>query len=205
MYNKSTSHLIINKMRREYNTACIRTPPFGNSAPRHSALGTQHSTLNTRASASWHLNRQTITKTMSMWGFRGTAKAFHSSETVKLDLKKEDDAGSQIPFDKFIEEFVPEFKDKTRFSLNPLLFNGTLQTLYLAKSDYSKCFPVNYARRIIDFPGPSEKFPHLTKGQTTADFVIEKPNETRQEFEKKVSGNTPRGLAQTASQNKVLY
>lgn len=83
------------------------------------------------------------------WGWNGTVEQCVSNEgSVQLSLK---DNKESIAFNEFVSKNVPSLKDGAKFKLDPKLFTGILQTLYLSTADYSKCFPVFYGREIVQF------------------------------------------------------
>lgn len=83
------------------------------------------------------------------WGYNGTVKhVVGKSGTVKLVLK---DSKNDIQLHQFVDENIPSLKNGANFKLNPLLFTGYLQTMYLAGANFSKSFPVFYGREVHDF------------------------------------------------------
>ncbi|CDK28347.1 unnamed protein product [Kuraishia capsulata CBS 1993] len=138
---------------------------------------------------------------MPSWGFRNTVHAHYSNDTVKLASK--DSEKSPVSLDELIKNNVPEFVNGARANFHPLLFNGTLQTMYLSKADYSKVYQVNYGRKIIEFPGEDADYPHLTSGQTTADYAI-LPLESREEFKAKCAETLPEGYPRLHPRTRYL-
>lgn len=130
------------------------------------------------------------------WGFRNTVHAFHSPKSVDLKLKGsgEGDAAATIPFHELMEQYVPEVADNQKFNLHPLLFNGALQTLYVAKANYSKEYQVYYGRKITDVsPAEAKKFNNMPPGQFTADYVVEPKEKSKEEFKKRYEETLPEG------------
>lgn len=100
------------------------------------------------------------------WGYHGTVEqAVSPNGTVNLKLKDSkagsSNKGSQLH--EFIGEQVPELSNNARFELNPYLFTGILQTMYLGSADFSKSFPVFYGREIVNYSDG---------GISTADWVM---------------------------------
>ncbi|KAL6941662.1 hypothetical protein ACO0RG_002799 [Hanseniaspora osmophila] len=81
------------------------------------------------------------------WGYNGTVKHVKSNSMVELDLQN----GDKIKFDEFVKKYVPGVDDNAHFKLNPKLFTGYLQSMYLTAGDFSKSFQVFYGREIFKF------------------------------------------------------
>ncbi|KAM3162960.1 Medium-chain fatty acid ethyl ester synthase/esterase 2 [Lachancea thermotolerans] len=95
------------------------------------------------------------------WGYHGTIEQVSNPNgTVALTLK---DEKKPVQFSDFVSREIPGLKDKAKFEVNPLLFTGYLQTLYLGGADFSKSFPVYYGREIVKFSDG---------GICTADWVM---------------------------------
>ncbi|GMM55704.1 hypothetical protein DAKH74_023200 [Maudiozyma humilis] len=93
------------------------------------------------------------------WGYNATVEHLASETgTVSLPLK---DGKDHVDFSQFVSEYVPALGDGAQFQLDPRLFTGFLQTLYLSSADYSKTHPVFYGREIVQFDD----------GVCTADWV----------------------------------
>ncbi|OWB58194.1 catalytic activity protein [[Candida] boidinii] len=144
---------------------------------------------------------------MSKWGFRGTVHGHHSENTVQLPLKGKykdnSDATATIPFAELINKYVPEFRDGNRFNLNPILFNGTLQTMYPTKADYSKVYKVHYGRELIQLK-PSEDLPLLQEGQITCDYVINPFDKDEEEFKANSAKTLPEGFPRLHARTRYL-
>ena len=81
------------------------------------------------------------------WGYNGTVKQHIGEDgTVPLKLKQ---SNERISLQQFLSDNVSGLRDNAKFQLNPRLFTGILQTLYLSTADFSKKFPVFYGREII--------------------------------------------------------
>lgn len=94
------------------------------------------------------------------WGYNGTVKQHIGEDgTVPLKLKQ---SNERISLQQFLSDNVPGLRDNAKFQLNPRLFTGILQTLYLSTADFSKKFPVFYGREIITYSD---------NGVSTADWV----------------------------------
>ncbi|EMG46870.1 EHT1 Medium-chain fatty acid ethyl ester synthase/esterase 2 [Candida maltosa Xu316] len=100
------------------------------------------------------------------WGFRATVKVHQADDESSLALKLKDD--TNIKFSQFIKQDLPILDPSKKLWLNPLLFNGTLQTLYYTSMDSSKKFLVYYGR---------ELFTYEDNGICSLDWVIPKPKD----------------------------
>lgn len=95
------------------------------------------------------------------WGFNGTVKHIVGENgTTQLYLK---DSKDKTNFEHFVSQNVPGLKDGAQFKLNPLLFTGILQTLYLGAADLSQKFKVFYGRELVTY---------TDSGVSTADWVM---------------------------------
>lgn len=105
------------------------------------------------------------------WGFRSNIKVHQSSDekSVSLPLKEGE---KSIKFSKFIKEELPIINEKEKLWLNPLLFNGSLQTLYYSTANFATKFQVYYGREI---------FTYEDGGICSIDHVIPEP-ENKAEF-----------------------
>lgn len=112
------------------------------------------------------------------WGFRANLKihTVAAEESVQI-------APSKTLYD-FVHNDLPLIDTKNKLWLNPLLFNGTLQTLYYAlhKSEFK--FQVWYGR---------ELFQYKDGGQASIDWVIPQP-ESVDEFKKLYDETIPEDL-----------
>ncbi|CDO95176.1 unnamed protein product [Kluyveromyces dobzhanskii CBS 2104] len=81
------------------------------------------------------------------WGYNGTVTQ-HIGKRGTVKLQKKD--GSEAQFDELISREVVGLKNGARFQLNPLIFTGILQTMYLAGGDFSKKFSVFYGRELFE-------------------------------------------------------
>lgn len=114
--------------------------------------------------------------TILNWGFRANLK-LHHSDGGELSLK----SGDQTSFYNFITKNLPILDPTKKLWLNPLLFNGTLQTLYYTSHDSSTKFNVYYGR---------ELFSYKDGGICSLDWVIPKPSST-EEFKKLYAETLP--------------
>lgn len=114
-----------------------------------------------------------------MVGFIGKVTRFESKDTVKLPLKG--DAKDELSFMslKQLVDDVDGLQQGSALWLNPLLFNGDLQTIYLAAGDYSQLHKVYYGRRVIHFSDG---------GSTAVDYAIQS---TPDEFDQLKGLNIP--------------
>lgn len=105
-------------------------------------------------------------------GYKGLVEQFHSTNTVKLPLKNNQDGttAAVIPLDELVRTEIPSLTTGAVFYLSPLLFNGDLQTLYLNAADYSKTWNVQYGRRIVEFNHGGSLY---KGGSSSADFVLD--------------------------------
>ncbi|CCH62663.1 hypothetical protein TBLA_0H03820 [Henningerozyma blattae CBS 6284] len=95
------------------------------------------------------------------WGFNGTVTHFASDETVELLLKE---AHTKTDFHHFINQNIPGLRNGANFRLNPMLFTGILQTMYLSGANLTKKYQVFYGREVVNFSDG---------GICTADWVID--------------------------------
>lgn len=93
------------------------------------------------------------------WGFNGTVEQ-HVSDNGSVQIPLKDDKAS-VSFQDFVTENVPALKNDAKFKLDPKIFTGILQTMYLSTADYTKSFPIFYGREIVQFED----------GVCTADWV----------------------------------
>lgn len=116
------------------------------------------------------------------WGFRSNIKIHQSDDegSATLSLK---DKGT-IKFSQFIKQNLPILDESQKLWLNPLLFNGTLQTLYYTSMDSSNKFLIYYGR---------ELFTYSDGGICSLDWVIPKP-EDEQKFETIRKETLPEGF-----------
>ncbi|CCH59282.1 hypothetical protein TBLA_0B04450 [Henningerozyma blattae CBS 6284] len=83
------------------------------------------------------------------WGYNGTVKHIISQDgTTALNLK---DSKGTLQFHQFVSDNIPTLRNGSNFKLNPFLFTGILQTMYLASADFSSKFNVFYGREIKNF------------------------------------------------------
>lgn len=102
---------------------------------------------------------------LTKWGFRATLKVHASENSVEV-------APGKLLAD-FVRLDIPLIDEKKKLWLNPLLFNGTLQTLYYGAHNSKKQFLVYYGR---------ELFHYEDGGVCSLDWVIEP--ESRDVFER---------------------
>lgn len=121
------------------------------------------------------------------WGYNGSVEE-HVSEkgSVEISLK---DSKETIPFNEFVQQHVPALKDGAKFRLDPKIFTGILQTMYLSAADFSKSFPNFYGREIVQFEDGvctadwvrSDWSTKYNQDKTTGKFDIEKFNKDEAE------------------------
>ncbi|QPG76448.1 hypothetical protein FOA43_003837 [Brettanomyces nanus] len=127
------------------------------------------------------------------WGFRNLVHATYSKRTVDLPLNDSDDAAT-IPLKELVRQYVPQAADSYRYWLKPYLFNGALQSMYVTLADFSKAYPVYYARDIVDVTEEeAKKYKNLPSGQFTVDYVVEPKEKTSEEFKRRYQETLPEG------------
>lgn len=99
------------------------------------------------------------------WGFRANVK-LHTGDEDKLP-----EIADKLTFKEFVSTKLARVNVDRKLQLNPLLFNGTLQTLYYAMHNSKTEFQVSYGR---------ELFKYSDGGQCSLDWIIEP--ETPEEF-----------------------
>lgn len=128
-----------------------------------------------------------------MVGFRGTVENIHAESTIKLPLRDGEEGTGVIPFDQLVNQ-IDELKDGSRFYLNPLYWNGDLQTIGFSIADYSKVYQVYYGRRVLT----------LSDGATlSADYVLDKPDSI-EKFQKLVETNHKEGWPKLHPRSRFL-
>lgn len=108
------------------------------------------------------------------WGFRANIKLHQSDDEHSVAISPRGEKFSE--FVRSLDIINPNRK----LILNPLLFNGTLQTLYYTSKDTSKQFLVYYGREI---------FRYSDGGSCSLDWVI--PREDREVFKQKYERTLP--------------
>lgn len=116
------------------------------------------------------------------WGFRSNIKVHQSKSDKSIDLHLKNGEKS-IKYTDFLKQYVPMINENEKLWLNPLLFNGTLQTLYYSSADLSKRFQIYYGREI---------FKYEDGGVCSIDHVIPQP-ENKQEFKELHDKTLPEG------------
>lgn len=111
---------------------------------------------------------------MFKWGFRANVEVHQGSEEVPIK-------NGHITFNKFVRSL--DVLKPTKLWLNPLLFNGTLQTLYYSSHESKDKFQVYYGREI---------FTYEDGGVASLDWVIPPPKE-RGEYRKLYEQTLPEG------------
>lgn len=106
------------------------------------------------------------------WGFRATVKLHQAEPEHSRSLKLR--SGETVPFSDFVKDRLSIVDPSKKLWLNPLLFNGSLQTLYYAMHDLLTSFQVHYGR---------ELFQYADDGQCSLDWVIPAP-ESKASFDK---------------------
>jgi predicted alpha/beta-fold hydrolase len=92
----------------------------------------------------------------------GNAKTSYTHHKTPITLTSKSNPKDQPTFSKLVQDALPPCR------LNPLLFNGHLQTMYTALKQAGP--PIHYKRRI--FESTHSVYP----GQFTVDFVIPNPS-----------------------------
>lgn len=115
------------------------------------------------------------------WGFRSNIKV-HTAEADHSKLLPTK-LGDRTTFHDLVHQ-LDIIDPKKKLWLNPMLFNGTLQTLYYAKADNSQKFQIYYGR---------ELFTYSDEGICSLDWVIPKP-ELLAQFKEKYAETLPEGF-----------
>ncbi|KAM9932408.1 hypothetical protein OXX80_007956 [Metschnikowia pulcherrima] len=102
------------------------------------------------------------------WGFRSTLKVHTSSEEKSPQIR------NSTTFADFVRNKLPILDASKKLWLNPLLFNGALQTLYYGMHNSETEFQVYYGREIFEYDD---------EGVCSLDWVIDRP-ESEQEFKR---------------------
>ncbi|CAI5757597.1 unnamed protein product [Candida verbasci] len=111
------------------------------------------------------------------WGFRSNIKLHQKEDSINLKSNDGD-----IKFTDFTKKLT--LIDPTKkLWLNPLLFNGSLQTLYYTSMDSSKKFQVYYGR---------ETFKYKDGGTCSLDWVIPKHENFKQLYQETLPQDSPR-------------
>lgn len=138
------------------------------------------------------------------WGFRSTIKVHQSSPQDSIivspekisspdskDVEKQDSTAVKFTdFTKTLELIDPSKK----LWLNPLLFNGSLQTLYYTSIDVSNKFKIWYGR---------ELFHYSDGGSSSLDWVIPEPDSV-EEFKKLGTETLPEGYPKLHPRTRYL-
>ncbi|GMF08560.1 unnamed protein product [Ambrosiozyma monospora] len=68
-------------------------------------------------------------------------------------------------------------------------------TLYIAKTDYTKSFPIYFGRKLYQITKEDElAYDHLPQGQFSVDFAVEPIEKTKEEFQAKYKETLPEGF-----------
>lgn len=115
------------------------------------------------------------------WGFRSSIKLHQSDaeHSVSLNGKNVD----SLKFTDIVQHSLPIINASNKLWLNPLLFNGTLQTLYYAGASSKEKFPIYYGR---------ELFTYADGGICSLDWTIPTPS-SKSEFTKLYQETLPEG------------
>lgn len=113
------------------------------------------------------------------WGFRANVKVHSGSDSVVLKSRNDDNQTLK----DLIATKVSLVDPSKKLWLNPLLFNGTLQTLYYASAKSDDKFLVWYGRELYHF---------VQGGVCSFDWVI--PPQDKQEFDKLYKETLPEGF-----------
>lgn len=130
------------------------------------------------------LSQHQRTNTMGIlnWGFRTNVRVFQGKDTSSAVISKTEN-GDNVSFENFIKNGMPTLDTSKKLWLHPLLFNGTLQTLYYAKHDSSDKYLIYYGR---------ELFTYKDGGISSLDWVIPEPQD-KEQFAKQYQETLPEG------------
>lgn len=115
------------------------------------------------------------------WGFRANLKVHMADDKHSKLLTTKD--GSHLTLNELIHH-LDIIDPSKKLWLNPLLFNGTLQTLYYAKLDALQKYQIYYGREV---------FHYQDEGICSLDWVIPTP-ESREQFKQQYQETLPEGL-----------
>ncbi|KAI5955797.1 EHT1 [Candida jiufengensis] len=116
------------------------------------------------------------------WGFRSNIKIHQVPESKSIELPSKK-SGETITFNQLIST-LNTIDPSKKLWLNPLLFNGSLQTLYYTSANSPDKFVIWYGREIFNYKDG---------GVCSLDWVIEKP-ESKEEFKKIGEETLPEGF-----------
>lgn len=102
------------------------------------------------------------------WGFRASIKLHTAPEDESIKINQD------LTLNQFLAQDLPLVDTSSKLWLHPLLFNGSLQTLYYAMHKSHTEFQVYYGR---------ELFQYKDGGQCSLDWIIPKP-ESKEAFDK---------------------
>lgn len=114
---------------------------------------------------------------MTKWGFRATLKLHTSSEDESAKV------GPTNTLYDIVHNKLSTVDTTHKLWLNPLLFNGLLQTLYYAQHNSADKFQVYYGREIFEYKDG---------GVASLDWIIPKP-ESKDQFKKLYEETLPEG------------
>lgn len=112
------------------------------------------------------------------WGFRANVKVHAGDHSVSLPGRQ----GGSVTLKQLVASKVPLVDPTKKLWLNPLLFNGVLQTLYYASAKSDDKFLVWYGRELFDF---------ADGGVASFDWIVPKPDE--EEFTRLYKETLPDG------------
>lgn len=115
------------------------------------------------------------------WGFRANVQVHMADDKHSKELTTKD--GSRLTLNELVHHLDVVDPSK-KLWLNPLLFNGTLQTLYYAKLDALQKYQIYYGREV---------FHYKDEGICSLDWVIPPPESTEQ-FKQQYKETLPEGL-----------
>lgn len=101
------------------------------------------------------------------WGFRASVKLHSGSD------EKSPKINDSLTFNDFLKQELPIVNPKQKLWLNPLLFNGSLQTIYYATHNSTEKFLIYYGR---------ELFTYKDEGRCSLDWIIPAP-ESKEAFQ----------------------
>lgn len=116
------------------------------------------------------------------WGFRTDIRITQGKDEHSAVIANTA-TGDKVRLDTFIKNAMPSLDVNKKLWLHPLLFNGTLQTLYYAKHDSSDKYLIYYGR---------ELFTYKDGGICSLDWVIPEPQDKHQ-FVEEYKSTLPEG------------
>lgn len=112
------------------------------------------------------------------WGFRANVKVHSGEDSVVLESRD----NGKLTLRQFVNDKVTLVDSSKKLWLNPVLFNGTLQTFYYATAKSHDKFLVWYGR---------ELFTYADGGVSSFDWVV--PAQEKEEFDRLYKETLPEG------------